>query len=56
MNELNDRIRERKTTRGSVCRHPMTRLFGPMRSEMSSRPRVGEVVSRFGTPPSAGMA
>ena len=55
MNELNDFMRERKTTSGLVFSHAMTMLFGPIRSEMSSRPSVAVVVRRFGSPPSAGM-
>jgi len=33
----------------------MTRLFGPIRSETSSRPSVAVHVRRFGTPPWAGI-
>ena len=55
MKELKDFMRERKTTSGFVLSQVITRLLGPMRSEMSSRPRVGVIVSRLGTPPSAGM-
>ena len=55
MKSLNDRIRERKTTSGFVFSQPTTRLFGPMRSLMSSRPSVAVVVNRLGVPPSAGM-
>ena len=51
----NDLMRERKTMIGLVFSHAITMLFGPMRSETSSRPSVAEVVRRFGTPPSAGM-
>ena len=55
MKELKDVMRERKTTSGFVFCQPMTMLFGPIRSEISSRPSVAVVVRRFGTPPSAGM-
>ncbi len=55
MKELNDFIRERNTIRGLVFSHAITMLFGPMRSETSSRPSVAEVVKRFGVPPSAGI-
>ena len=55
MKELNEVRRERKTTTGSVFFQVMTRLFGPIRSEMSSRPKVAVVVRRFGSPPSPGM-
>src|SRR5205814_6365294 len=55
MKSSNDLMRERNTTRGFVFSHAMTRLFGPMRSEISSRPRVAEVVNLLGAPPSAGM-
>ncbi len=48
MKSLNDFIRERKTTRGLVFSQAITKLFGPIRSEISSRPRVAEVVRRFG--------
>ncbi len=55
MKELNDFLRERKTTTGFVFCHVITMLFGPIRSEMSSRPSVAVVVRRFGAPPCAGM-
>jgi hypothetical protein len=55
MKELNVRIRVRKTTRGFVFSQVMTMLFGPIRSEMSSRLIVAVVVIRFGTPPSPGI-
>ena len=54
MKSLNDFMRERKTISGFVFSQVITMLFGPMRSEMSSRPSVAEVVRRFGVPPSAG--
>ncbi len=55
MNELNVFMRERNTTSGFVFCHVITMLFGPIRSEMSSRASVAVVVRRFGTPPSPGM-
>ena len=55
MKELNVFIRERKTTSGFVFCQVMTMLFGPIRSETSSRPSVAVVVRRFGTPPSPGI-
>ncbi len=41
MKELNVVIRERKTTSGFVFSHAITMLFGPIRSEMSSRAERG---------------
>src|SRR5947209_18505685 len=56
MKSLNDFIRERNTISGFVFSHAITILFGPIRSETSSRPSVAEMVSRLGVPPSAGIA
>jgi len=52
---LNDRIRDRNRIVLLSCFQPMTMLFGPMRSDTSSRLSVAVNVSRRGTPPSAGM-
>jgi hypothetical protein len=55
MKASNDFIRVRKTTSGFVFCQVITILFGPIRSEISSRPKVAVMVSRFGAPPSAGI-
>ena len=47
-------MRDRNTTSGLVFSQAITMLFGPIRSEMSSRPSVAVVVRRFGSPPSPG--
>ena len=48
-------MRERKMIFLPSGVQAITMLFGPMRSETSSRPSVGVKVIRLGTPPAAGM-
>src|SRR6266581_3303345 len=55
MKESNDFIRVRKTTNGLVFCQAITILLGPIRSDISSRPKVAVIVSRLGAPPSAGI-
>src|SRR3954463_14528817 len=55
LKSLNDFILDRNAMSGRVFSQESTMLFGPIRSEISSRFRVAEVVSLFGAPPSAGI-